>query len=242
MAEKLESQGLTRHSGDEVIDLENSKTEPGSPASYLARLSAERQKRIQVGIMSTHARFLDTPGFEWESYFREAFDVYARELLKSSFDPQVLLDEVIPELVSDEGIRHRWHRSFHGMVERDASHTIKYGNYWVNPHQMQLLKRAVEGRQLARKARQLRHLPVISVPGDSPTSAEDVAASRSELLTEYKRRTGVHTNAAIYNARNSSIHKPEFYHWLNGKLPRTTVTAMNLERFLRSDELPKPRK
>src|SRR5260370_28003300 len=122
------------------------------------------------------AAFVCTPVrrlYSVSNSLRLAATIYARELLTSSFNPQVLLDEVIPELVSDEGIRHRWHRSFHGMVERDASHTIKYGNYWVNPHQMQLLKRAVEGRQLAWKARQLRHLPVISVPGDSPTSAED---------------------------------------------------------------------
>ena len=55
---------------------------------------------------------------------------------------------------------------------------------------------------------------------------------RRELLSTFKQATGVKSNKHIYEHRKSSIHKPEFYKWLNGKLPSTSETAKNFERFL----------
>jgi hypothetical protein len=65
---------------------------------------------------------------------------------------------------------------------------------------------------------------------------------RSKLLEEYKEATGNIPDYQIYNAKNAGIHKPEFYDWKKGKLPRHSVTARKFEQFLREKKPPIPRK
>lgn len=65
---------------------------------------------------------------------------------------------------------------------------------------------------------------------------------RTRLLAEYKSATGNPSNRAIYTARNSGIHKPEFHRWLRGDLPASSQTLINFERFLRDKKHPIPRK
>jgi hypothetical protein len=74
------------------------------------------------------------------------------------------------------------------------------------------------------------------IPGTSEIQRREV------LLAEYKAATGDQADYRIYNARNSGIHKPEFYQWKKGVLPKDSGTTKNFERFLREKKIPIPRK
>jgi hypothetical protein len=67
-----------------------------------------------------------------------------------------------------------------------------------------------------------------------------VVERRAKLLAEYQAETGV-TDYAIYMG-NSGIYKPQFRAWKAGKLPESSSTAQNFERFLREKKAPTPRK
>jgi hypothetical protein len=93
----------------------------------------------------------------------------------------------------------------------------------------------------------------IEQPSDStlPLKGETVSLGQSDsteverrqkLLNEYKVANKSLPNKRIYEARNSGLHKPEFYEWLNGTLPAKSETTLNFERFLREKKPPIPRK
>jgi hypothetical protein len=65
---------------------------------------------------------------------------------------------------------------------------------------------------------------------------------RAKLLTEYKAATGSPSDYRIYKAKNSGIHKPEFYKWRNGQLSRASETTKAFEKFLQEKKPPIPRK
>jgi hypothetical protein len=65
---------------------------------------------------------------------------------------------------------------------------------------------------------------------------------RKRLLVDYKEATNNPSNQKIYSAKNSGIHKPEFYDWVKGELPASSQTAINFERFLLEKKPPIPRK
>jgi len=75
----------------------------------------------------------------------------------------------------------------------------------------------------------------------SPTEVAPLAERRARMLETYKAKIGA-SNRKIYEARNSGIHKPQFYEWLNGTLPTGSATTKNFERFLREQKAPIPRK
>jgi len=77
-------------------------------------------------------------------------------------------------------------------------------------------------------------------PAPSTGSATEIER-RSLLLAEYKAATKTISNRQIYEARNSRIHKPEFYTWRNGTLPAHSATSINFERFLREKRPPQSR-
>lgn len=89
-----------------------------------------------------------------------------------------------------------------------------------------------------------------SGPGDLPPQNEPPPRldgngeiiRRQQLLADYRLATGNPSNKKIYEARNSGIHKPQFYGWLKGELPATSQTAINFERFLSEKKPPIPRK
>lgn len=70
---------------------------------------------------------------------------------------------------------------------------------------------------------------------------EDEVARREQLLADYKAATDNPPNTKIYSARNSGIHKPQFYEWVRGELPASSQTAINFERFLREKKPRIPR-
>jgi hypothetical protein len=67
-------------------------------------------------------------------------------------------------------------------------------------------------------------------------------SERARLLAEYKEANDNVSNKRIYEAKNSGIHKPQFYEWIKGVLPSESETAKNFERFLREKKPPMPRK
>ena len=75
-----------------------------------------------------------------------------------------------------------------------------------------------------------------SAEAPTPSSLHGHLAEREALLAEYKSATGQPSNRQIYTAKNSGIHKPEFYQWMKGSLPATSQTAINFERFLQREE------
>jgi hypothetical protein len=66
-------------------------------------------------------------------------------------------------------------------------------------------------------------------------------ARRKKQLEDYKTATGQPSNRSIYTAKNSGVHKPEFYAYLSGELPETSQMFKNFERFLRDKKKPIPK-
>jgi hypothetical protein len=78
-------------------------------------------------------------------------------------------------------------------------------------------------------------------PSLNGASIDQIVSFRTNLLNEYKQSTGNPSNSKIYRARNSGIHKPQFYQWLRGELSAGSETTVNFERFLREKKPPIPR-
>jgi hypothetical protein len=74
----------------------------------------------------------------------------------------------------------------------------------------------------------------------SKTLPDGEIERRKKLLEEYKAATSA-SNKKIYEARNSGVHKPQFYEWINGELSAESATAQNFERFLVAKKPPIPR-
>lgn len=73
-----------------------------------------------------------------------------------------------------------------------------------------------------------------------PPPELSLVEQRKKLLEAYKAKTGA-SHKQIWEGK-SGIHKPQFYEWVNGKLPSKSQTAQNFERFLREGKRPTPRK
>lgn len=73
-------------------------------------------------------------------------------------------------------------------------------------------------------------------------SGDDLKSQRAALLAAYKKEAGNPSNRRIYTARNSGIHKPEFYAWIKGTLRPDSSTCQAFERFLREQKPPTPKK
>lgn len=133
--------------------------------------------------------------------------------------------------------------------------SVAYQNNWMwaldlLPHKLPLADTHWESvwfNTLEEKTSALKDIVAVSgrtteqntsdLPPESP-----LAKQRRMLLEEYKNATGNPSNSRIYKARNSGIHKPEFYKWRDGILPSDSATAMSFERFLRERKPPIPRK
>ncbi len=81
-----------------------------------------------------------------------------------------------------------------------------------------------------------------ATPSEAEATVEIEIKRRQQLLAAYKSATGNPSNKRIYEAANSGIHKPEFYHWVKGSLPSESATCINFERFLRDRKPPVARK
>jgi hypothetical protein len=56
------------------------------------------------------------------------------------------------------------------------------------------------------------------------------------VRADYKTATGVSMNASIYKA--AKVHKPDFFKWRKGTMPRESITAKRLEEFLKAQRPP----
>ena len=101
--------------------------------------------------------------------------------------------------------------------------------FWVN------YRRNIEALALAATDAQAEKSANEATPDETLT---DLKKRRAKLLADYKRITGITASKPIYENRKSGIHKPQFYEWLNGRLPATSATAANFERFLRETSSP----
>lgn len=84
--------------------------------------------------------------------------------------------------------------------------------------------------------------PTESPIAESAVDRESEIERRQKLLADYKLATGDPSDYSIYKAKNSGIHKPQFYQWRKGTLSSRTKTAQNFERFLQEKKPPIPRK
>lgn len=81
--------------------------------------------------------------------------------------------------------------------------------------------------------------PLTPATAKSPSLSVEVDR-RKLLLEQYKSATKA-SNRKIYRAKNSGIHKPQFYDWLHGDLSVDSQTTVNFERFLKEKKAPIPR-
>lgn len=84
---------------------------------------------------------------------------------------------------------------------------------------------------------EIKDIPSVTV---SPQANE--VERREKLLADYKAATNHPSNKKIYEARNSGLHKPQFYEWCKGTLPSGSATAINFETFLRARKPPVSRR
>jgi len=100
----------------------------------------------------------------------------------------------------------------------------------------------IGGTSLSPGERSAEPQPEAATANATTARDTDLLRKRARQLAEYKAATGNPSNKKIYEARNSGIHKPEFYKWLRGDLPANSATCINFERFLREKKPPIPRK
>jgi hypothetical protein len=131
--------------------------------------------------------------------------------------------------------------SYHGVTEAQICETIDeaiQSTIKINFQEISKLS-AREFQSLRLPEDKLLPKTSTGLLGESGKSvSEEETDRRSKLLAEYKAATCNPSNRQIYEARNSGIHKPQFYQWLKGKLPSDSATAMNFERFLREKKAP----
>jgi hypothetical protein len=129
----------------------------------------------------------------------------------------------------------------YGYVRPEAKDIIEKSAEWKTYQDLLL---TVEHPSESAETDAISDLSGISEPFPDQ-DAGDVSTEtlrRRKLLAGYKDATGQPSNRKIYTAKNSGIHKPEFYDWINGKLEITSQTCINFERFLKEQKPPLPRK
>jgi hypothetical protein len=163
-----------------------------------------------------------------ESVYFPGEDPCIEHWLKNLADRIVEKAMEIVKLVEESGQERRppFSLAHHGLTLEDIGDTAR--------------------RKLNELIRNRLTIPAPAPKDDGSSGASDHDTDeinrRNRLLIDYKAATGDPPDYRIYNAKNSGIHKPQFYQWKNGKLPRKSETALNFERFLCDKKPPIPRK
>lgn len=162
---------------------------------------------------------------EWDQLYTEFYHAVAHEIVDAETKPETI-EDTIPRFLSEYLRSRQW-------------------AFWEEPFVRDRCGGALlewQGRQLqmAAEKRPPSVPEPISVPVKEEETKDDEIARREKLLADYKKRTGAR-NRSIYMGQ-SGVHKPQFYQWLKGKLPRDSATTQNFERFLRAGVPPVPRK
>jgi hypothetical protein len=167
---------------------------------------------------------------------------------------------------SDSAVRgyDRWlfnyAESWLAVVREEACPPFVRADAFLNELRLRLISRVEYWKAEARRYVTLQNAHRESLPAEDATSerpataladetdvgqsigVDEIRAKRRSLLEEYKAATGNPSNKRIYEAKNSGIHKPDFYAWLNGDLSSESAMSINFERFLRLKKVPIPRK
>src|ERR1035438_8887634 len=99
------------------------------------------------------------------------------------------------------------------------------------------LRRGMEGMEIGPRWKMIE-----AAPSSRGTQEQrPLVESRAELLSDYKAATGISADASIYNARQHSMHKAQFYQWRKGILSGGCATSVSFGRFLREQNPPIPR-
>jgi len=225
----------------------------------VAEAHQEVSRSIDEDLARAHAKFAaaivgDLNNFETLksatfSYIAEGFEIHASHHVT---------------LLADYDSIAGWYESF---LEKLASDSLKDAEVRVGPWPpmvadqfMHALRGYLIGRRSHWKAEAISHTRKLEAlmreqgltnevtPLRAPaTELSDPARAvmdkdqRARMLAEYKKAAGNPSNKKIYEAKNSGVHKPEFYDWLNGKLDPDSAPAINFERFLKLKKPPIPR-
>jgi len=123
--------------------------------------------------------------------------------------------------------------------KRDITREIRISREWLG--YMERLERLAKPAE-AKVVEKRKAVATETITTQLKTESEDeIRDRRAKLLAEYKATTSNPSNKRIYEARNSGIHKPEFYEWCKGTLSDDSATTTNFERFLREKKPPIPR-
>jgi len=129
----------------------------------------------------------------------------------------------------------------HGLTRDDMLRGLQTDSMWAID--MYSFESSPKDPVSAAPAVAIDHSQLPDAPDNAAhTPNPSLLERRLNLLNEYKAANKNLPSQRIYEARNSGIHKPEFYEWLNGKLPAASETTLNFERFLREKKPPIPRK
>jgi hypothetical protein len=206
-------------------------------------LSAADRKRVKAILLAAHAAYLrgqfDDP-YKWIDPIQKAFSDTAQLLFNANLLTAELLENQLRLLLVEAGIAFHWfywaaNESLTEIFPRYLGHASTWDAF-NGKFSMIFLAEIAEwrGKLLEREAANATEIE------SEPESKE--ITRRKNLLAEYKAATSTRSNQRIYQARNSGIHKPEFYQWLNGALPADSTMTVSLERFLLAKKSPIPRK
>ena len=184
-----------------------------------------RAKLLIIEGQVLQGAFRTTDGWSSGKRFSAVYHVIAQEIVDAN-TPDEVIESMIPHVVLAFSRKKNW---------RPYAADLDGLNPWLRgPIQEWKGKRLL----LAAGPR-IREQPQESEAG---TTIEDEIERRQRLLASYKSATGNPSNRRIYEAANSGIHKPEFYHWQKGSLSSESATCINFERFLRDKKPAIPRK
>jgi hypothetical protein len=237
------------------------------PKESRAAVHAEKL-RASKDLSETKTRLRWTSDIETElrKYILRVFIVFAREALNLGRKRVWTVDKV--ESQAREFLRwfiiYAWYeKGYDEAGNRIASVTDHWGS--VSSNVQQALEQSPEWVQYEAGLLEVAEIQSIgdldleteltgeaSLPAEEQAKSEiapiqfvdveEIKARRLFLLAEYKAATEYPSNKRLYEAKNSGIHKPQFYQWLDGTPPASSATTTNFERFLREKKPPIPRR
>ncbi len=131
--------------------------------------------------------------------------------------------------------------------EKTKEESLKEFRRVIRPAVMEWNGREVERRKKLRAdilEAAGREAPEIDIR--STNDPEVIAKHRAQLLADFRQRVKDENgkeikNYALYNARQHSMYKSEFFKWMKGKLSADSQTVVSFERFLKGNQRPIPR-
>jgi hypothetical protein len=206
----------------------------------LPGLSPEDRLSIKGHLLEAHALFHRID--DYSKPMQQAFDRIAGVLFESGLLTSEVLNKQLSLFIFESALAADWY--FWGPREDRTEifpgylgNATAWKEFTDNLPRMFLAEISEwTGKLLHREAAEIK-----SARGMPQKDVSKEIERRARLLDEYKAATKHPSSKRIYEAKNSGIHKPEFYQWVNGILSADSATAKNFERFLREKKSPIPR-